>query len=258
MWLPTASAPAIGALAAAFALALFASGCAGQAEEPPEAEPAITVPELERVASGVPAAVRARTPVLARDSAERKARALTVRVRNVSCEGVGTGSGFALSDHVLITNRHVLTGADSLEVSTWDGKTFTVGTARVGVLGDLGVAVVGGTLPRAGEYGPAPKQRDRITVVGYPRGGPLTLSEGTVIDRVDGAEFDVEGTVVRLTATVVPGNSGGPVLDAKGRVVAIVYAIEIATGFGLAIPVDTMRRLVGAGGYTEVPACGFE
>jgi S1-C subfamily serine protease len=258
MWLPTASAPVIGPLAAAFALALVASGCAGQAEEPPEAKPAITVPELERVASGVPAAVGARTPVLARDSAERKARTLTVRVRNVSCEGVGTGSGFALSDHVLITNRHVLAGAESLEVSTWDGKTFTVGTARVGVLGDLGVAVVGGTLPRAGEYGPAPKQRDRITVVGYPRGGPLTLSEGTVIDRVDGAEFDVEGTVVRVTATVVPGNSGGPVLDAKGRVVAIVYAIETATGFGLAIPVDTMRRLVDAGGYTGVPACGFE
>jgi S1-C subfamily serine protease len=79
-----------------------------------------------------------------------------------------------------------------------------------------------------------------------------------VIDRVDGGKFDVEGTVLRLTATVVPGNSGGPVLDSKGRVVAIVYAIETATGFGLAIPVDTMRRLVDAGGYTGVPACGFE
>jgi S1-C subfamily serine protease len=252
------SARAIGALVAALALASTAAGCAGQAEEPPEADPTITVPELERVASNVPAAGRARTPVLARDSAERKARTLTVRIRSVSCEGVGTGSGFALSDHVLITNRHVLAGADELEVSTWDGKTLSAGTARVGVLGDLGVAVVGGTLPRAGEYGPAPKQHDRITVVGYPRGGPLTLSEGTVIDRVDGGRFGVEGTVVRLTATVVPGSSGGPVLDAKGRVVAIVYAIETATGFSLAIPVDTMRRLVGTGGYTEVPACGLE
>lgn len=249
-------ASAVGTLAAA--LALVAAGCAGQAEAPPEAEPTITVPDVERVASAVPAAVRARTPVLARDSAERKARTLTVRIRNVSCEGVGTGSGFALSDHVLITNRHVLAGADDLEVSTWDGKSLSVGTARVGVLGDLGVAVVGGALPRAGAYGPAPADRDRITVVGYPRGGPLKISEGTVIDRVDGGRFDVEGTVLRLTAKVVPGNSGGPVLDAKGRVVAIVYAIETATGFGLAIPVDTMRRLVDAGGYTDVPACGFE
>ena len=246
----------IGALAAA--LALVGAGCAGQADAPPEAEPTITVPELDRVASDVPAAVRAKTPVLARDSAERKARTLTVRIRNVSCEGVGTGSGFALSDHVLVTNRHVLAGADTLEVSTWDGKTLSVGTARVGVLGDLGVAVVGGALPRAGEYGPAPKPRDRVTVVGYPRGGPLTLSEGTVIDRVDGGYLGIEGTVARLTANVVPGNSGGPVLDGKGRVVAIVYAIETATGFGLAIPVDTMRRLVDAGGYTGVPACGLE
>src|ERR687896_18739 len=201
----------IGALAAA--LALVGAGCAGQADAPPEAEPTITVPELDRVASDVPAAVRAKTPVLARDSAERKARTLTVRIRNVSCEGVGTGSGFAVS---------------------------------------------GGALPRAGEYGPAPKPRDRVTVVGYPRGGPLTLSEGTVIDRVDGGYLGIEGTVARLTANVVPGNSGGPVLDGKGRVVAIVYAIETATGFGLAIPIDTMRRLVDAGGYTGVPACGLE
>src|ERR671914_1293760 len=240
----------IGALAAA--LALVGPGCAGQADAPPEAEPTITVPELDRVAADVPAAVRAKTPVLARDSAERKARTLTVRIRNVSCEGVGTGSGFALSDHVLVTNRHVLAGADTLEVSTWDGKTLSVGTARVGVLGDLGVAVVGGKLPRAGAYGPAPANRAPVTVVGYPRGGPLTLSQGTVIDRVDGGKFDVEGAVLRLTATVVPGNSGGPVLDSEGRVVAIVYAIETATGFGLAIPVDTMRRLVDAGGYTGV------
>jgi S1-C subfamily serine protease len=179
-------------------------------------------------------------------------------VRNVSCEGVGTGSAFALSDHVLVTNRHVLAGADQLEVSTWNGKTLHVSTAKVGVLGDLGIATVDEKLPRAGRYGPAPKPGDRITVVGYPLGGKLTLSPGTVIDRIDGGNFGVEGTIARITANVQPGNSGGPVLNANGQIAAIVYAIEIATGFGLAIPVDTLRRLANAGGFVDVPVCGYE
>jgi S1-C subfamily serine protease len=61
---------------------------------------------------------------------------------------------------------------------------------------------------------------------------------------------------MRLTARVVLGNSGGPVLDARGKVAGVVYALELATGFGLAIPVDTMRRLIRRGGFEDVPPCG--
>ena len=78
--------------------AILLTGCASvRADAPPESEPAVSIPKLERVSSDVPTAIRARNPVLARDSAERRARLLTARVRNVSCEGVGTGSVFALS-----------------------------------------------------------------------------------------------------------------------------------------------------------------
>jgi S1-C subfamily serine protease len=63
---------------------------------------------------------------------------------------------------------------------------------------------------------------------------------------------------MRLTAEIHPGNSGGPVFDRRGRIGGIIYAIEIATGFGLAIPVDTLRSLVRAGGYQGVPPCGSD
>jgi hypothetical protein len=43
-----------------------------------------------------------------------------------------------------------------------------------------------------------------------------------------------------------------------GRIVGIVYAIERASGFGLAIPVDTMRALIRAGGFRDIPGCGSE
>jgi S1-C subfamily serine protease len=93
-------------------------------------------------------------------------------------------------------------------------------------------------------------------VVGYPRGGPLTLSEGAVVDRIDGAALGIPGSVVRLSAHVEPGNSGGPVLNGRGQIAGIVYARQRGTGFGLAIPVDTFRRLARVGGYEDVPPCG--
>jgi S1-C subfamily serine protease len=249
---------ALAILLAAVAPALTVVGCALQAEKPPDAAAAPTVPEVVPVSGDVQAADRVTLPRLARDSAERRASRLTVRVRNVSCEGVSTGSGFALAPDILITNRHVLAGADTLEVSTWDGRTYEISSASVGVLGDLGVAVVDGRLPLVARFGPPPQAGDLVTAVGYPLGGPLTLSEGAVVDRVDGEHLNVPGEVVRLTARVRPGNSGGPVLDHKGEVVGIVYAIELETRFGLAIPVDTLRSLARVGGYEDVPPCGEE
>jgi S1-C subfamily serine protease len=95
-----------------------------------------------------------------------------------------------------------------------------------------------------------------VTVAGYPLGGKLTLRQGTVIDYVDGSRLGVPGRVMRLSARVQPGNSGGPVLNERGKIVAVVYAIELATSYGLAIPVDMLRGLVRAGGYEQVPSCG--
>ena len=245
-----------GLFAALLATAVVVAGCGVRASDPPDEEPTIAVPKLAPVAGAVPEAVRVRIPRLARDSAERKARRLTVRVRNVSCFGVGVGSGFAIAKDVLITNRHVLAGADEIEVSTWDGRTLSARSAEVGVLGDLGVAYVQGSLPQVGTYGTAPKPGDEVTVVGYPGGEELTLSPGTVIDLRAGGRYGIPGRIMRLTSRVVPGNSGGPVLDRRGKIAGVVYAYELATGFGLAIPVDTLRRLAREGGYEPVPPCG--
>ena len=246
------------ARAAALASAVLAGGCSLQADEPPPAPAEPRPPELVDLSSDVTRAERVRLPRLARDSAARRAKRLTVRVRNLSCEGLSTGSGFALSPGLLVTNRHVLAGAEDLEVSTWDGRTFEVSSATVGALGDVGYVTVAGRLPLSGSFGRSAHAGDLVTAVGYPRGGPLTLSEGVVVDRVDGADFGVPGTIVRVSARVRPGNSGGPLLGRRGRVVGIVYAREVGTGFGLAIPVDTMRRLARAGGVESVPACGAE
>jgi S1-C subfamily serine protease len=247
-------APALAVLALAI---VVATGCGGvQAAAPPEEEPEMTVPKLVEVSGNVPEAARVRIPRLARNSAERRAERLTVRVRNVSCLGVAVGSGFAIEKDVLVTNRHVLEGAERIEVSTWDGRTLEATAAEVGVLGDVGIARVEGTLPHVGEYGTAPKPGDAVTVVGYPGGGELTLSPGSVVDLVDDRSYGIEGRIMRLTSFVAPGSSGGPVLDGSGKVAGVVYAYELSTDYALAIPVDTLRKLAREGGYEAVPPCG--
>ena len=234
------------------------AGCGGVAAAPPSQTPQVVSPTIDRLDPLVEQVAATPVPQLISNSLRRKAEEMVVRVRNVNCEGIAIGSGFALDPHTLLTNRHVLAGASQLEVSTWDGHDYQVSTAKVGALVDLGVATVHGALPRAAPAYAEPVAGEGVTVVGFPLGGPMTFSSGRVVDFVDGSSLGVPGEVMRLTANVEPGNSGGPVLDRRGRVIGIVYAIEIATGYGLAIPPDTLRTLTRAGGFQDVPACGSE
>lgn len=244
-------------VAAALALAVAAAGC-GVVDDPPEETSRPPLPVLVEPADDLQALAGVKPPTLARDSAERHARRLTVRVRNIGCEGLATGSGWALSRTLLVTNRHVLAGADSLELDTWDGHDLRVATASVGRLGDLGIVHVSGRLPEVGVLGGAVSSGERVTAVGYPLGGELRLTAGVVVDLVDGSKFGIPGRVIRLTAPVRPGNSGGPLLDGSSRIVGVVFAKETATGLTLAIPIATLQKLVRTGDLAPVPGCGLE
>jgi S1-C subfamily serine protease len=241
--------------ATAVALACLAAGCAGLAAKPSQ-EASAPPPPVHKVNMQVILAASRPVPTLISQSLRRRAERLVVRVRNINCLGIETGSGFALDAHTLLTNRHVLAGADRVEVSTWDGHLLRASTAKVGALVDLGIASVSGSLPSAGTGFSEPHRGERIAVVGFPLGGPLTFSSGRILDFVDG--WRVPGKVMRITAHVESGSSGSPVLDSDGKVVGIVYAYEVRTGLGLAIPIDTLRRLVDKGGYESLPACGAE
>lgn len=239
-------------------LSWLATACAAVVEEPPVESPAQMAPPLVREVAAARGIERVTLPPLSRDSFERRAERLTVRVRNLSCQGVGTGSGFAVDRSTLVTNRHVVAGADRLEVNTWDGRTLEVRAAEVGVLGDVAYVTVDGDLPVVADLsGIAPPGSD-VRAVGYPLGGPFVIAEGTVIDRIRGDAFGVPGDILRISASLQPGNSGGPLLDGQGKVAGVVYAIELATGFGLAFPISTMDALVAAAGTTPVPPCGSE
>src|SRR3954451_8386401 len=96
---------------------------------------------------------------LAQDSLTRAAEKLTLRVRNISCDGVATGSGFATDPHTIITNRHVLAGAAVLQLNTWDGTSIDadVDESATGRLVDIGVTKVSQSLPAVAKLGNDPK-----------------------------------------------------------------------------------------------------
>lgn len=232
-----------------------AGACSPLVDSPPEQSPAVLAPAVGPDHPAAGGIVQVRVPHLSRDGFERRAAGLTLRVRNLTCVGFGTGSGFAIDGSRLITNRHVVEGAQRLEVNLADGRTLTVRATEMGVLGDVAIVTVDGRLPVAADLGGVANAGDPVSAVGYPLGGRFTISEGMVVDRIDGASFTIPGPVLRTTAEVQPGNSGGPLLDGEGRVAGVVFAIEIATGLSLAIPMDTVDDLLAQAGTEPLTDC---
>ena len=96
-------------------ITLAAAGCGGLAAAPPSNQPKVFAPAVQRLDPLVEQVAHTPIAQLISNSLRRKAEEMVVRVRNVNCEGIEIGSGFALDQHTLLTNRHVLAGASQLE-----------------------------------------------------------------------------------------------------------------------------------------------
>lgn len=133
-------------------------------------------------------------------------------------------------------------GADVVQISTWQGDTFDVAISAYALGDDLALVETRQTLPGTLEFGGGVKSGDQVVVVGYPKSRRLRFSEGELIDRVDGSPFGESAKIMRITNEVRPGNSGGPLVDDDGEVVGVVFAIETATGYGLAVPAKALKK----------------
>lgn len=180
-----------------------------------------------------------------------------LRVRNVGCGTVSTGSGFAISDHAFITNRHVVGGANLLQVSTFDGHDVEVDTAGTAVMADLAVVFTVQTLPATVPLAQAnPAVGAAVTAVGFPLGGPLTTSSGKVL----GYDKDPVGLsslpMLLNDAPIEHGSSGSALINGDGELVGVAYA---GTGPGsyYAVPVEILNKLLqDPTGYSQAGSCG--
>ncbi|MCK9795499.1 serine protease [Isoptericola sp. 4D.3] len=181
---------------------------------------------------------------------------MAVRIRNVGCSGLSTGSGFAVDEHTLITNRHVVADSDTLQVSTYDGRDLEVAAAGSTSLADLALVRTADPLPSHPTLADAdPRPGDEVTVVGYPEGGRLTITAGEVIGPTTDPLHENLGEVLLTDAPVEPGSSGSAALDADGRVIGVVYA-KTSDDRSLLVPVSTLERVLDdAEGFRALPPC---
>lgn len=226
-------------------LALLAGGCL-------QAPPDEAVANRAQTPEATPAERQLRA-----DTTERHARQVTLRVRNLGCGGVATGSAVAIAPDLLVTNRHVVQGADRLEVNTWDGRSLTVEVAAAAMSHDIAVARVPAGLSEVAKVAEGdPEPGDRVIVAGYPEGGALIVREGEVLRRTQDELFGAPAGAIAIAVEVAPGNSGGPVLDPRGRVVGVLYAASSSGDVGFAVPVSALREALEAGdGLVDVPDC---
>ncbi|WP_291383580.1 serine protease [Demequina sp.] len=172
------------------------------------------------------------------------AQRMTVRVRNVGCDSLKTGTGFAYDAHTLITNRHVVEDTRKLQVTTYDGRTIAVTAASVAAVADLAIITTEEAIgPGAVLAQEDPVEGDAVTVVGYPNGGRLTSVSGVVLGATGDPLGAALGAVLATTAPVEPGSSGSPVLNERGEVVGVIYAKNEAEQ-SFMVPVSLLRTLL--------------
>lgn len=170
----------------------------------------------------------------------------------------GAGSGAVVTpDGYLLTNEHVVRHFDRVQVSFDDGQTAAARVVGRDAATDLAVVRAEATsLPYAELLESAPPRVGQLVVaVGNPYGFESTVSAGVVsaIGRSLRSRHGrlIEG-VVQHTAALNPGNSGGPLVDASGRIVGINTAIiAMAQGIGFAVPATTAEWVL-----TEILAYG--
>jgi S1-C subfamily serine protease len=152
-----------------------------------------------------------------------------VRVNVKTADGEGHGSGFVVdADGIVVTNHHVIAGGKEAEVIFANNETAKVlGTFLFDKKRDIAILKIDKKgLPVLKVAEKTPRKGESVVACGAPRGLNFSYSEG-IISAVrvgkDMAEFvgeELPGTWLQTTAPISPGNSGGPLINRKGEVVA--------------------------------------
>ena len=166
----------------------------------------------------------------------------------------GQGSGFIIDDTGnILTNAHVVNGADRVVITLKDGRSFDAVVEGVDEVTDLAVVKIDG-----GEENPLPVaflgNSDQVEVgdwaiaVGNPLGLDNTVTLGIVSTlKRSSSSVGIPGKrleFIQTDAAINPGNSGGPLLNSSGEVIGINTAIRAdAMGIGFAIPINKAKEI---------------
>ncbi|WP_427160715.1 HhoA/HhoB/HtrA family serine endopeptidase [Aliinostoc sp. HNIBRCY26] len=181
----------------------------------------------------------------------------------------GTGSGFILSkDGSILTNAHVVDGADTVRVILKDGRSYQGKVLGKDELTDVAVIKIQAENLPTVKLGNSDQLQtgEWAIAIGNPLGLDNTVTTGIISatgrssNQIGAPDKRVE--YIQTDAAINPGNSGGPLLNARGEVIGMNTAIiQGAQGLGFAIPIKTVERISNqliATGKVEHPYLGIQ
>jgi len=181
-----------------------------------------------------------------------------VRIRSTNKCGQGIeGSGFVYAPDRVMTNAHVVAGVSDPAVDV-NGSTQPGHVVYYDPQTDVAVLAVptGGVRPL--RFATNAGAGEGVAILGYPQNGPYDVQAGRVRadQRLRSPDIYGGGTVIRdvlsLRGLIRPGNSGGPVGDSAGRVVAVVFAASVTNGdTGYALSSQQVADAAAAGVNTS-------
>ena len=164
---------------------------------------------------------------------------------------MGQGSGFFISaDGFAVTNNHVVDKAESVEITTDEGKTYTAKVIGTDPKTDVALIKVDGRtdFPHVALGEKAPRVGDWVLAVGNPFGLGGTVTAGIVSARGRDIGAGPYDDFIQIDAPVNKGNSGGPTFDVDGNVIGVNTAIYSpsggSVGIAFAIPAETVKAVV--------------
>lgn len=181
-------------------------------------------------------------PTIVEDPDVSTASDSVVRVLGTAC-GLGVeGSGWAAGPGLIVTNAHVVAGEDDTSVTTPGGASLPATAIHYDPENDLALLHIDADLPSL-QVAPNPTSGSDAAVLGYPENGPYAVTPARLGETRDTISEDSYGrgpirrSIASLRGNVRSGNSGGPLVDDRGRVLGTVFAATTsgAPG-GFAIP----------------------
>lgn len=154
-----------------------------------------------------------------------------LRIDGRACTGIGTGSGYVVSNDLIVTNAHVVAGMRYPFVETSDGQRHAAQVVHFDPSLDIAIlrATDLRTVPLSFASADPAVGADAVAL-GYPGGGAFTFEPARVLEHFTAISGDIYGenevrrSVFALHADVQPGNSGGPVINRAGQVIGTTFA----------------------------------
>lgn len=187
---------------------------------------------------------------IVRDPDVQAAGAATVKILGTAC-GLGVeGSGWVAGPGLVVTNAHVVAGQDDTTVTPDGGSAIDARVVHYDTRNDLAILRASGLSAPALELASRTPKGADAAVIGYPENGPLTFTAarlgrtGTVTSEDSYGRGPVQRKMTPFRADVRSGNSGGPVVDTGGDVVATVFAATVGgdRDSGLGVPNSVVAR----------------